>query len=67
MTAKTLKIINGVFWALSAITLNIGVVIEWQKQGSPLKGLILGCIVFTSFCGCLWYVIHNHINEVNEE
>lgn len=67
MTTKTIKIINSAFWALVAIGLNIGVVYEWAQQGSPVKSLIMGCIVFSSFCACLWYIIDNNINEVNEE
>ena len=65
MTPKTMKIINGVFWSVLAIALNIGVVVVWFRQGTPVKGCILGCIVYTLFCTALWYCIHNHINEVN--
>lgn len=66
MTPKTLKIINGIFWGAIAIALNIGVWHVWSAQGTPIKGLIIGCILFTAFCACLWYAIHNHINEVNQ-
>ena len=66
MSPKTLKIINGVLWAVLAITLNIGVVVVWHRTGSPIKGLVLGCVLYTVCCAGLWYCCHNHINEVNK-
>jgi tryptophan-rich sensory protein len=65
MKAKTLKIINGVFWTVLAIALNIGVSVVWQSEGAETKSLVLGCILFSSFCICLSLVVHYHINEVN--
>lgn len=65
MTPKTLKIINGVFWSVLAIALNIGVVVVWHSNGNSTKGLVLGCALYTLCCAGLWYCIHNHINEVN--
>ena len=64
MDMKTLKIINGIVWAVIAIVLNIMVVHYWGSMACPVKSLVLGCIVFTAFCVCLWYCIHNHLTEI---
>ena len=61
---KKLKIINGIVWAVIAIVLNVMVVYYWNQMGCPAKSLVLGCIVYTAFCVCFWYAIHNHINEI---
>ena len=64
MDMKTLKIINGIVWAVIAIVLNIMVVHYWGAMACPVKSLVLGCILFTAFCVCFWFCIHNHFNEV---
>lgn len=64
MDMKTLKIINGIVWAVIAIVLNIMVVHYWGEMACPVKSLVLGCILFTAFCVCFWFCIHNHFNEV---
>jgi len=66
MELSTLKAINGIFWGIIAIILNLGVIYEWNAQGSPAKGLILGCILFTVGVATVWFTIHNHLNEVNK-
>jgi len=67
MKVKTLKIINGVFWTVLAIALNIGVSVVWQLEGAEEKSLVLGCILFSAFCICLGLCSHFHINEVNNK
>lgn len=66
MKAKTLKTINGVFWAIATVAINTGVAIVWEQQASSPKSIALGCILFTSLCAGFWYIIHNYINEVNK-
>ena len=61
---KNLKIINGIVWAVAAIVLNVMVVYYWNKMGCPVKSLVLGCIVYTAFCTCFWFCIHNHFTEI---
>ena len=66
MTTKALKTINGTIWGAFAFALNIGVWRVWSSQGSDEKSLILGSCFFTALCVGFWYIIHNHINEVNQ-
>ena len=61
---KTLKIINGIVWAVIAIVLNIMVVHYWGEMGCPVKSLVLGVIQYTAFCACFWFCIHNHFTEI---
>lgn len=60
---KTAKIINLIFWAVVAVLLNIGVYVEWSANECEPKSIVLGCILFTSFCLCFWYCINNHLRE----
>lgn len=64
---KTLKIINGIVWAVIAIVLNIMVVYYWNQMGCPVKSLVLGCIVFTAFCAALWFTVHEYLREREEK
>lgn len=64
---KTLKIINGIVWAVIAIVLNIMVWYYWQQMGCPVKSLVLGCIVFTAFCAALWFTVHEDLREREEK
>lgn len=64
---KTLKIINGIVWAVIAIVLDCMVWYYWQQMGCELKSLVLGCILYTAFCVCFWYCIHNHFTEVERK
>ena len=65
MQVKTLKTINGCFWAAIALALNIGVVYQWSGNDRKAWSIFAACLVFSVFCACLWYAIHNHINEAN--
>lgn len=67
MDMKTAKIINGVFWAIIAIVLNIMVCYYWNLQGCETKSLVLGCIVFTAFCAALWFTVHEYLREREEK
>ena len=64
MDMKTLKIINGIVWAVIAIVLNIMVVDYWNQMGCPGKSLVRAGTFYTAFCVCFWLCIHNHFNEV---
>lgn len=61
---KTLKIINGIVWAVATIVLNVLVVYYWNNMGCPVKSIVLGCILNTAFCASLWYTFHNYFNEI---
>ena len=67
MDMKTLKIINGIVWAVIAIVLNIMVVHYWGAMNCPVKSLVLGCIVFTAFCAALWFTVHEYLREREEK
>ena len=64
---KKLKIINGIVWAVAAIVLNILVVHYWGEMACPVKSIVLGCVIYTAFCACVWYAIHNHFNEMERK
>ena len=67
MDMKTLKIINGIVWAVVAIVLNVMVGYYWNELGCPVKSIVLACIAYTLFCVCMWYAFHNHFNEREKE
>ena len=63
---KTLKIINGIVWAVIAIVLNAFVVYYWNELGCPVKSLVLACIAYTAFCACLWYAFHALLKDIEK-
>ena len=66
MDMKTLKIINGIVWAVIAIVLNALVVYYWSDMGCPVKSLVLACIAYTAFCACLWYAFHALLKDIEK-
>ena len=63
---KTLKIINGIVWAVIAIVLNALVVYYWSDMGCSVKSLVLACIAYTAFCACLWYAFHALLKDIEK-
>lgn len=55
---KKARIINAIFWAAIAIILNVGVSTTWEANGCPTSSLVLGCIVFTTYCVAPWCICH---------
>lgn len=60
---KKAKIINAIVWAVISIVLDCMVWYYWQQMGCELKSLVLGVIMYTAFCLCFWFCIHNHLTE----
>lgn len=63
---KTLKIINGIVWAVIAIVLNALVVYYWSDMGCPVKSLVLACIAYTAFCACMWCAFHGLLKDIEK-
>lgn len=61
---KKAKIINAIVWAVITIVLDCMVWYYWNQMGCPVKSLVLGCIIYTAFCVCFWFCIHNHFTEI---
>lgn len=63
---KTLKIINGIVWAVVAIVLNVMVGYYWNELGCPVKSIVLACIAYTLFCVCMWYAFHGLLKDIEK-
>lgn len=60
---KKIKIINGIFWTAITIVLNCIAVYHWFQMGTCVKGIVIGMCMYTAFCACFWFCIHNHLTE----
>ena len=57
------RIINGIFWAILAVTLIVYVCIEWHKNGCDWDTLVVAIIFYTCMPAALWFTIDQTIKE----
>lgn len=61
------RIINGVFWAVIAVSLIVYCAIEWRKNGCGWESLACMIGMYGSCLFAVWYTIDQTIKERNQK
>ena len=60
---KAKRIINGVFWAILAVSLSVIVCLEWHKNGCDWKALLLATLFYAVISAGFAYIVDKTIKE----